>query len=680
MATIAELSVDINANLDGLRKGLAEANSRLEGLEKNVNSSGGKMNNTFSSLGKSIVGAFSVGAVIAFGKEIIDITGQFQKLQAVLNNSLGSESEGQIAFAQIQDFAAKTNFSVLELTGSFTALANRGIRPTATNLTSLADVANALGKPLDDVVQAVLDVTNTERWNELGIKVAKAGDQITATFRGQTVTAKATEQGALDLVTAIGKFEGVAGSTAAISQTLTGATSNLGDAMNQLFATIGGKGSQVITEFIQGLTTTAQAISRLLASSEELKQQGFLKSLGEEGDKVKERIDALTASNEKLGIANARNAAINQLLADATANLTQLEADRVANLERASEVLEKDKAVLRDKDAEISNGILLEKKRIEVLNQLTTGTYDTTTATVGLTAAVKDQKNSLELVNEQLEKYYGILGNPDSTNKAVADGAKRIRSLEIERDRLQEVIDARVKALVPQNLQNLSPIPQGQQSLKGGIGDASGLKEISTAAIDAQKNLATLQTGFQDFEAAFLQAGGVIIDMAPAITSGIVGMAEGIGEGIAAAISGVSEFGSFFDVIIQQVAQFGKTLGGLLIAQGVAAVAAKALINNPYTAIIGGIALIAASQAALALFRNAPGGKVSAPPLATGTNYMPSDGLAYLHQGEAVVPKKYNPYLTGNGGGMGGEVIFTIYGDTLKGVLTNNDRRRDRTG
>ena len=30
---------------------------------------------------------------------------------------------------------------------------------------------------------------------------------------------------------------------------------------------------------------------------------------------------------------------------------------------------------------------------------------------------------------------------------------------------------------------------------------------------------------------------------------------------------------------------------------------------------------------------------------AVGTNYVPNDGLAYLHQGEAVIPKKYNrPY------------------------------------
>jgi tape measure domain-containing protein len=35
------------------------------------------------------------------------------------------------------------------------------------------------------------------------------------------------------------------------------------------------------------------------------------------------------------------------------------------------------------------------------------------------------------------------------------------------------------------------------------------------------------------------------------------------------------------------------------------------------------------------------------PKLATGTNYIPQDMFAYLHEGEAVVPKKYNPDATG---------------------------------
>ena len=35
------------------------------------------------------------------------------------------------------------------------------------------------------------------------------------------------------------------------------------------------------------------------------------------------------------------------------------------------------------------------------------------------------------------------------------------------------------------------------------------------------------------------------------------------------------------------------------------------------------------------------------PKLATGTNYVPEDTLAVLHKGEAVVPKKFNPYSSG---------------------------------
>lgn len=50
------------------------------------------------------------------------------------------------------------------------------------------------------------------------------------------------------------------------------------------------------------------------------------------------------------------------------------------------------------------------------------------------------------------------------------------------------------------------------------------------------------------------------------------------------------------------------------------------------------------------------GGRFGAPPLATGTNYT-SEGLHYLHDGEAVVPKKYNPAA----GGIGTGGKMTVY-------------------
>ena len=46
-------------------------------------------------------------------------------------------------------------------------------------------------------------------------------------------------------------------------------------------------------------------------------------------------------------------------------------------------------------------------------------------------------------------------------------------------------------------------------------------------------------------------------------------------------------------------------------------------------------------------------GKFTVRAYAVGTNYVPNDGLAYLHQGEAVIPKKYNqPYQPQNNAGM----------------------------
>jgi hypothetical protein len=52
------------------------------------------------------------------------------------------------------------------------------------------------------------------------------------------------------------------------------------------------------------------------------------------------------------------------------------------------------------------------------------------------------------------------------------------------------------------------------------------------------------------------------------------------------------------------------------------------------------------------------------PKLATGTNNVQRDGLAFLHQGEAVVPKKYNP-------AMGGMQTITI---EMPDIYMDNER------
>ena len=43
-------------------------------------------------------------------------------------------------------------------------------------------------------------------------------------------------------------------------------------------------------------------------------------------------------------------------------------------------------------------------------------------------------------------------------------------------------------------------------------------------------------------------------------------------------------------------------------------------------------------------------GNAGVPQFAVGTNYVPRDMLAQIHEGEAIVPKAYNPAAGGQGG------------------------------
>jgi len=73
------------------------------------------------------------------------------------------------------------------------------------------------------------------------------------------------------------------------------------------------------------------------------------------------------------------------------------------------------------------------------------------------------------------------------------------------------------------------------------------------------------------------------------------------------------------------------------------------------------------------------------PKLAVGTNYVQRDGLAFLHEGEAVVPKKYNPAA---GGGDNAEVVAALNRveravsglKQVKAVISGNEVGRAATG
>lgn len=215
----------------------------------------------------SQVGMLAGGiGLLALGKQVVSVRSEFEKLEAVLTNTLGSNSKAVESLNMIKELAASTPFDVLQLSDSFVRLANRGVIPTAEQLKSLGDVAATLGKPFDQLVEAILDINNQMRWKEVGIQAETAGDKVKLSFRGMTFEADRTVQGVANVVAEIGKMNGVAGSTEAISKTLGGSISNLGDSASFLANALGKAFSPALIPIINGITASLNGIAGTIES------------------------------------------------------------------------------------------------------------------------------------------------------------------------------------------------------------------------------------------------------------------------------------------------------------------------------------------------------------------------------------------------------------------------------
>lgn len=262
MAIEAELIAKLSLDNARFKKQLKEARDKIKELGAQTEDSAEQMDKSFKQteksadsfskatkkLGSIISAAFAADALIGFAQNVISTTAEFQKMQAVLTNTLGSSSAAQVAMSQITDFASQTPFAVNELTESFVKLANRGFVPTTAQLRSLGDLASSTGKSFDQLTEAALDAMTGEfeRLKEFGIRATSEGDKVQFTFKGVTTEVQKTDEAIKDYILSLGNAEGVSGAMAGISETVGGKISNLGDNFTQLYKVIGDQSSGLI--------------------------------------------------------------------------------------------------------------------------------------------------------------------------------------------------------------------------------------------------------------------------------------------------------------------------------------------------------------------------------------------------------------------------------------------------
>lgn len=189
---------------------------------------------------------------------------KMESLNVSLRTSFqGNEAAAAAAFKKINDFAAKTPYELSEVTTGFIKLKNMGLDPSEEALTAYGNTASAMGKSLNDMVEAVADATTGEfeRLKEFGIKSSSEGDRVTFTFQGVKTTVGKNSKEIEQYLKYIGNVK-FAGGIEAQSKTVNGMLSTLKDGAVMTAAKIGTTILPRVKELMNAITPVIDRISK----------------------------------------------------------------------------------------------------------------------------------------------------------------------------------------------------------------------------------------------------------------------------------------------------------------------------------------------------------------------------------------------------------------------------------
>lgn len=219
----------------------------------------------------ALAGQIAIGATAVAGfNKLLNTQREFDRINAGLITATGSAEEAARAFEAIQDFASTTPYSLQQAAEGFTKLVNLGLEPGERALTSYGNTAAAMGKNLNDMIEAVADAATGEfeRLKEFGIRASSQGDRVSLTFRGVSTNIGKNAAEIEQYLIALGENE-FAGAMANRMATLDGAMSNLSDEWDKLFLNVSQSGvGDMIADGVKGAIDTLAELNAMLASGE----------------------------------------------------------------------------------------------------------------------------------------------------------------------------------------------------------------------------------------------------------------------------------------------------------------------------------------------------------------------------------------------------------------------------
>lgn len=250
MADIASLIVRVSAT------GVDKVTSQLNGLTK--------------AAGAAAAAVVSLETAKQVFSALVDSQRNFDKLNSGLITMTGSAENAAKAFSVLQQFAKETPYGLNQAVEGFTKLVALGLNPSKEALISYGNTAAAMGKDLNQMIEAVADASTFEfeRLKEFGIKSSQQADTVSFTFRGITTTVKKNSEEIQKYLLNIGNTD-FAGAMETRSKTLDGQLSSLADSFDGLVLAVAQSGfGEAVGEQAATAEDAITALTDAIASNE----------------------------------------------------------------------------------------------------------------------------------------------------------------------------------------------------------------------------------------------------------------------------------------------------------------------------------------------------------------------------------------------------------------------------
>lgn len=271
-----------------LRTDAEESKRILSGITGTAVNEGKRIDDVFKSIGKTAAGVFAVSQMKEFAMQVVNVRGEFQKLEIAFKTMIGDTNEANALMSQLIKTAATTPFGVSDISNAARQLLAYGVEADKVNetLIRLGDIAAGLSIPIGDLaylygttmVQGRMYTADLNQFLGRGIPLAGelanvlgvAESQVRGLVEEGKVGFPEVEQAIINLTNEGSKFGGL---MEAQSQTISGRISNIEDTIEQMFNQIGqasegviGTSLDIVSALVENWETVGKVLLTVIAT------------------------------------------------------------------------------------------------------------------------------------------------------------------------------------------------------------------------------------------------------------------------------------------------------------------------------------------------------------------------------------------------------------------------------